>query len=160
MSEKKYYSKSYGITITDNSDVFLRAMDERGEELLEAFGIEGVKNTVMNITGSGHVDTGLLRNSFTYALSGQPAAISSYEGDSKSQYRPNAPIPSGTYSGNAPDGQKAVYIGTNIDYAIPQEEGYHRPDGAFVAGTHALQNGVEALRAKGKALARKIMGEG
>lgn len=151
------YSKSYDIKITDNSEIFLRAMDERGDALLEAFGIEGVNNTVKNVTASGHVDTGLLRNSFTWALSGQPAAQESYRGDSKSQYRPNAPIPSGSYSGNAPAGQKAVYIGTNVDYAIPQEEGYHLPNGNFVAGTHALRNGVETLRGQAEAVARKIM---
>lgn len=154
------YSKSYDIKITDNSEIFLRAMDERGDALLEAFGIEGVNNTVKNVTASGNIDTGLHRNSYTYALAGQPAAISSYKGDNKSKYNPNAPIPSGTYSGNAPAGQKAVYIGTNVDYAIPQEEGYHKPDGTFVAGTHALRNGVEALQGKGEAIARKIMGEG
>lgn len=151
---------NFSIKITDNSDAFLAAMDERSDALLEALGIEGVKNTALNITASGRVDTGAYRNSFTYALAGQPAAISSYKGDKQSKYRPNAPIPSGTYSGNAPAGEKAVYIGSNLEYAIPQEEGYHLPNGTFVQGTHALRNGVVALQGKGEAIARKIMGEG
>ena len=57
------------------------------------------------------VDTGLLRNSITYALSGEPAAISSYKADRGDK--------SGTYSGSAPDMDSgaAVYIGTNVEYA-------------------------------------------
>ena len=147
----------FNIKVTDNSAAFLAAMDERGEELLEALGIEVVNNTVINITSAGRVDTGAYRNSFTYALAGQPAAISSYRGDNKSKYNPNAPIPSGTYSGNAPAGDKAVYIGSNLEYAAYQEEGYHLPNGNFVAGTHALRNGVEALQGQAEAIARKIM---
>lgn len=151
------YSKSYNITVTDNSEIFLRAMDERSDALLEALGIEGVKNTALNITASGRVDTGAYRNSFTYAVAGHPAAISAYKGDKQSKYRPNAPIPSGTYSGNAPAGEKAIYIGSNLEYAIPQEEGYHLPNGTFVQGTHALRRGVEALQGNGKQIAEKIM---
>lgn len=151
---------NFSIKFTDNSAAFLAAMNERSDALLEALGIEGVKNTALNITASGRVDTGAYRNSFTYALAGQPAAISSYKGDNKSKYNPTAPIPSGTYSGNAPAGEKAVYIGSNLEYALYQEEGYHLPNGTFVAGTHALRNGVTALQDKGEALARKIMGEG
>lgn len=56
------------------------------------------------------VDTGLTRNSITYALAGESAAISSYTSDDGSE--------SGTYSGTAPDeGDEGVYIGTNVDYA-------------------------------------------
>lgn len=153
-------SNEISVKLDDHSTDILRAFESCGDEFLEALGIQGVNNTVMNITAAGRVDTGAYRNSFTYALAGQPAAISSYKGDNKSKYNPNAPIPSGTYSGNAPAGDKAVYIGSNLEYAIPQEEGYHLPNGTFVQGTHALRNGVEALQGKGEAIARKIMGEG
>lgn len=151
---------SFSVKVTDNSAAFIAAMNERSDALLEALGIEGTKNTALNITASGRVDTGAYRNSFTYALAGQPAAKESYRGDNKSKYNPNAPIPSGTYSGNAPAGEKAVYIGSNLEYATYQEEGYHLPNGDFVQGTHALRNGVEALQNKGEAIARKIIGEG
>ena len=63
-------------------------------------------------------DTGLLRNSITHALAGEPAAISEYKaskGDKK-----------GSYSGSAPKdskGEISVYIGTNVEYSVCQELG-------------------------------------
>lgn len=139
-------SANFKVTVTDNSTAVRAAMESMGDNLLEALGIEAVKNTVTNITAAGRVDTGLYRNSFTYALSGHPAAQESYKGDNKSKHRPKAPIPSGVpYSGAAPGGQQAVYVGSNLDYALYQEEGYRLPSGAHVAGTHALRRGVEQL---------------
>ena len=67
------------------------------------------------------VDTGLLRNSLTFALAGKVTKTQDYKGDRPSQYRPNAGIPSGRYEGKAPDDldhEYAVYIGTNVYYAV------------------------------------------
>ena len=62
---------------------------------------------------------GLLRGSITHALSGKQAA--------KSTYQDNKGIRRGTYSGTAPEegdaNKKAVYIGTNVEYAPYQELG-------------------------------------
>nr|DAL16905.1 MAG TPA_asm: putative tail component [Caudoviricetes sp.] len=60
-------------------------------------------------------DTGLLRNSITYAVSGEAPAITSYKADNPKPGRKN----SGNYSGVAPEekGGIAVYIGTNVEYA-------------------------------------------
>lgn len=61
------------------------------------------------------VDTGLLRNSITHALYGESASISGYTADNPKDGKTE----SGTYSGSAPglaDG-RAVYIGTNVEYA-------------------------------------------
>ena len=56
---------------------------------------------------------GLLRGSITHALSGKQPAISTYQD--------NKGIRRGTYSGTAPEegdaNKKAVYIGTNVEYA-------------------------------------------
>ena len=64
------------------------------------------------------VDTGLLRNSITHALSGEPAAISTYSAD---KAKGNKPVQTGEYSGSAPKesdpSKMAVYIGTNVEYA-------------------------------------------
>ena len=64
------------------------------------------------------VDTGLLRNSITHALSGEPAAIRSY---SANKAKGSNPVQSGEYSGSAPEesnpSKMAVYIGTNVEYA-------------------------------------------
>ena len=62
---------------------------------------------------------GLLRGSITHALSGEQAA--------KSTYQDNGGVRRGTYSGTAPEegdaNKKAVYIGTNVEYAPYQELG-------------------------------------
>ncbi len=77
------------------------------------------------------IDTGLLRNSITHAVSGEPAAIRGYhasggskrnkDGSRASASSKNAgEVKVGFYSGNAeddPDGKKSVYIGTNVEYA-------------------------------------------
>ena len=65
------------------------------------------------------VDTGLLRNSITYALSGEPANIPGYTDNNGEGM--------GSYSGSAPrstdDNQVTVYVGTNVYYAPYQELG-------------------------------------
>lgn len=69
------------------------------------------------------VDTGLLRNSITHALGGQPASISSYKADKPDK---SGKIQRGAYSGSAPSdssGEMSVYIGTNVEYSAYQELG-------------------------------------
>ena len=70
------------------------------------------------------VDTGLLRNSITYAISGEEAAIDTYE-DNEGKNK-------GFYSGTAPeessDKTKSVYIGTNVEYASMVEIGTLKAD--------------------------------
>ena len=62
------------------------------------------------------IDTGFLRNSITFALSGEEANISEYASDAGDKQ--------GTYSGTAPnDAKKAVYIGTNVEYGANVELG-------------------------------------
>ena len=65
------------------------------------------------------VDTGLLRNSITYALAGQEAAITTYQANSGDA--------SGTYSEQAPSDNgsspRHVHIGTNVEYGPYQELG-------------------------------------
>lgn len=73
---------------------------------------------------SGHaaeeapVDTGLLRNSITYAVGGEGTAIKEYTDDNGVQI--------GYYKGTAPedkDNEVTVYVGTNVEYAPYQELG-------------------------------------
>lgn len=67
------------------------------------------------------VDTGLLRNSITHAVSGQPAAIT--------EYRANKGDKKGSYTGTAPEdssGTMSVYVGTNVEYAAYVELGSGR----------------------------------
>lgn len=79
------------------------------------------------------VDTGLLRNSITHAVSGKSAAISEYKSNDAHADTPvtrkngtagkPAPVVTGSYRGNTPAGEKAVYIGTNVEYAAYVEMG-------------------------------------
>lgn len=99
--------------ITDNSGVFKAAKEEAVRRAMEAIGLhlEGeAKDELEN--DPRRVDTGLLRNSITHALDGERPAISSYHAD----YGDG----SGSYDGTAPKetGGGAVYVGTNVEYAI------------------------------------------
>ena len=69
------------------------------------------------------VDTGLLRNSITFAVSGEETAIKSYKAD-KAKVE-GKQVQSGGYSGQMPKEKSglAVYIGTNVKYAAIQENG-------------------------------------
>lgn len=79
------------------------------------------------------VDTGLLRNSITHAISGKSAAISEYKSNDAHADTPvtrkngtagkPAPVVTGSYEGTTPAGEKAVYIGTNVEYAQAVETG-------------------------------------
>ena len=71
------------------------------------------------------VDTGLLRNSITWALAGRKPAVQSYKADKPK----NGVIQTGEYSGAAPnDDELSVYVGTNVEYAPYVELGTSRQE--------------------------------
>lgn len=101
---------SISVSVTDNSGEVLRELEERIEIGLEEIGVQAEGYAVAAIESTPRrVDTGFLRNSITHAMTGKGAAKGSYASDDGSKH--------GTYSGNAPGGDKAVYIGTNVSYA-------------------------------------------
>lgn len=106
--------------IVDNTAEVLKLKREAVERALEAVGIQAEGYAKLELeTKPRRVDTGLLRNSITHAVSGKPAAISNYAADKPR--KEGGEIETGTYSGTAPDDpddKKAVYIGTNVKYAI------------------------------------------
>lgn len=70
------------------------------------------------------VDTGLLRNSITFALGGEAPQISQYTSDSDPTSNKEQTV--GEYDGEAPEDSKdevTVYVGTNVEYAPYQELG-------------------------------------
>lgn len=113
----------------------LSALDEAIETALDAAGMQAATLSARELQNSPQrIDTGLLRNSITYAVDGEGASITSYSADRPSKYSEDsvwsilqaARPTSGTYSGTAPkepEGRRAVYIGTNVDYAIYVHEG-------------------------------------
>lgn len=118
------------IRITDNSPEFLKELSNKVDTILEAVGIHLEGEAKEELENSPRrIDTGLLRNSITHALSGEAPAISSYSGDKPSRYGKSQEIPHGSYSGTVPtdpDNAKAVYIGSNVEYAGYVHEGTSR----------------------------------
>ena len=116
-------------TYKDNTDEVLSALEKAKIRGLTAIGMTAEGHAKKKITQAKAVDTGRLRNSITFAVSGESANISSYSGDHGEE--------GGTYSGTAPnDKEKAVYIGTGVKYAAGIETGSHRKAGAV----HFLQD--------------------
>ena len=116
-------------TYKDNTDEVLSALEKAKIRGLTARGMTAEGHAKKKITQAKAVDTGRLRNSITFAVSGESANISSYSGDHGEE--------GGTYSGTAPnDKEKAVYIGTGVKYAAGIETGSHRKAG----GVHFLQD--------------------
>ena len=72
------------------------------------------------------VDTGLLRNSITFALGGEPPNITSYQSNDTDKNGKKIEQKEGQYTENAPkdaDNEVTVYVGTNVQYAPYQELG-------------------------------------
>ena len=121
------------VTVNDNTKEVLAALEKALERGLEAAGMTAERYAKKNETA---VDTGLLRNSITFALSGEKANISSYSSDDGTE--------SGVYSGTAPnDKDKAVYIGTNVEYGPYIELGARG-----TAGIHFLKKAATEHKAE------------
>lgn len=104
------------------------------------------------------VDTGLLRNSITFAVYGRQANISSYTSDATDKNGdPVDPIEEGGYVGLAPGESegKAVYIGTNVEYAMYVHEGTSK-----MAPNRFIKNAIEWNRQQLKTMAESIIGRG
>lgn len=103
----------------DHTDEVKKVIHDATLLALDAAGMQASSLAKMELQKSPmRVDTGLLRNSITHAVSGKPAAIGSYSADTPKKGREN----SGSYSGNAPPPETpekpAVYVGTNVEYAV------------------------------------------
>ena len=119
----------------DNTDEVLAALKRAKKLGLEAIGLAAEGHAKKKLTKEVYTGdkpyklTGRLRNSITFAVSGEPANIQSYSGDHGEA--------GGSYSGSAPDDKDmAVYIGTGVEYAAGIETGSHRKAG----GVHFLQD--------------------
>ena len=135
---------------------------------LDAIGMQAATLARMELQNNpSRIDTGLLRNSITHAVSGKPAAISEYTGsDTHTDKSPSAvrrgivgqPAPeprSGTYEGTAPDegtGKEAVYIGTNVEYAAYVHEGTDR-----MAPNRYLKNAIEKNKSEFEQIISQVL---
>jgi hypothetical protein len=97
-----------------HKDKVLEAMDAQVLVALEACGLVAEGYAKQALQQQQAVDTGLLRNSVTYAISGQAPAITSYSADTPKKGRAR----SGIYNGTADDDTNVtLYLGTNVEYA-------------------------------------------
>lgn len=108
------------VKYTDNSSKTIESVNQKIEKALTAMGIQAEKYSKLKLENyPRRIDTGLLRNSITYALGGESTAISTYTDDKKQQ--------TGSYSGSIGyEKEQAVYIGTNVEYAPYVHEGTDR----------------------------------
>ena len=105
----------------DNTEKFINASEEAIVKALETCGFQAERNAKKNLYANHGVDTGLLRNSITFAIDGETVNGPSYKADKGGK--------TGSYTGAAPkegDGKRAVLIGTNVEYAPYVETGTSR----------------------------------
>ena len=99
--------------VKDESMEALRMSDEALEKALNEIGLEMERTAKQSET---RVDTGLLRNSITYALDGGAPHVGAYKadkGDGHGSYNGVAPTEAWSSGGS----KRAVYVGTNVEYA-------------------------------------------
>lgn len=126
------------VRIEDHSDEYMREVDAALERAMEAIGVHMEGEAKEELSNSPRrIDTGLLRNSITYAIDGHGAARSTYTADTGGE--------SGSYGGTAPkeNNGHSVMIGTNVEYGIYVHEGHSTPSGGTVAPNRFLKNTVE-----------------
>lgn len=107
------------------------------EKAATTIGLQAERNAVTEITAMKAIDTGLLRNSITYAIGGNAPHKGSYHDKAGKQQ--------GHYEGTMPkddDGEITVYIGTNVEYGPYVEMGYRTSTGKHVAGRPFIKNAV------------------
>lgn len=119
----------------------LKAAKHRG---LVAIGMTAEKYAKKELYPGHGLDTGRLRNSITYAISGYATHVSSYRannvaGGSKGKHA-RYEYGGGAMAGDADD---AVFIGTNVEYATYVENGSRGRPGIHFLQSAANGHGAE-----------------
>ena len=116
--------------VKNNIPEVLNEVEKQKHKILEMIGSKA-EGYVKALTP---VDTGLLRNSITYAVGGESPSIS--------EYSDNSGEVKGTYSGTeGKKGDGCVYIGTNVEYATYVEFGENKKHTTGKA--HFLRDGIQ-----------------
>lgn len=117
----------FSVKITNNKAEYEKALDLVAEKVLTMWGMQG-ESAAKKLAP---VDTGLLRNSITWALAGRQPNTTQYKSNSVHATTPvteknrtagkSVNVVSGTYTGQAPADKggspRSVYIGSNVEYA-------------------------------------------
>ena len=98
------------INVTDNSKQLASAINNRIPIILEACGLEAEKHGKK----AARVDTGRYRASITHTVSGTGGQLHQYRDDGGKQFTETVV--------GVPAEEQAVYIGTNVDYALYLEQ--------------------------------------
>ena len=106
-------------TLQSNKDLIMQATEEAIHTALEAVGVQAQAHATAQITANGSVDTGRLRASITYAVSGDSGKLHQFTDDQGESYSESLPS-----VGEQKD--HTVYIGTNVFYGMYIELGTSR----------------------------------
>lgn len=101
------------IKVTDNSKSFADALERRVPIILEACGLVAEAHAKED----ARVDTGRYRSSITHTVSGKGGQVHTYRDDNGKQFKESIEA--------VPAEERAVYIGTNVEYAIHLEQKDH-----------------------------------
>lgn len=129
---------SIDIHMEDHSGDILNALNQNIDKTLEALGLQAAGYAQLELENDPRrIDTGLLRNSITYAVAGEEPEKHTYHADRGDGQ--------GSYHGrmSKADGEKAVYVGTNVEYSPYVHEGHSTPSGGHVAPNRFLRNAID-----------------
>lgn len=101
---------------TDNSGIIKEATEQEIITALQTCGVQAQAHATAEITTQGAVDTGRLRASITYAVSGDSARQHSYTDDDGKGYTQSI-------EGAGESKDHTLYLGTNVEYAPYVEMG-------------------------------------
>lgn len=131
------------INITDNTGEVIQALEQNLDKTLEMLGLQAAGYAQLELESDpARIDTGLLRNSITYAIAGEAPKKTTYKADKADS---SGSVQTGSYNGSTTKsaGEHAVYIGTNVEYAPYVHEGFRLPSGAKVSPNRFIRNAVE-----------------
>lgn len=137
------------VKVTDNSKIFIDAKNEAVQRALEAIGLTAERHAKEQCP----VDTGLLRNSITHAVSGQEVKGSYRASYGENRYKSGknagkrysassknaGSVGFGKYKGTiGTESEASVYIGTNVEYGkyVELSDSMHHNTG----NAHFLRN--------------------
>lgn len=108
------------VEVVDNTQLIKEAKDLAIERALEIIGGKAAGYAILLC----RVDTGLLRNSITYAVDGNPFSVQNYKADHPKE---GSKMKEGAYGAEMPkeedSSKRSVTVGTNVEYAGYQEFG-------------------------------------
>lgn len=130
------------VKVTSNAKAVKRELMSKAKRAMRIIGMKAESYA----KDLAPVDTGLLRNSITFAIGGQPTGIQTYRSNTTDKNGKKIEVKEGLYQSTAPndeDGKVTLYVGTNVQYAPYQELGHHTVSDGWVAPQQFLRPAME-----------------